>query len=168
MRQATYDEEALVTGFFEAAQAGLSRKVLQGRDLAILDHADGRKVVLADPAVWNLPEGLWADADGGLLIGEIGDDAFHLDLQGAVRMAAATTQQCVRVLEKASHLFLYGKKILAVSIDDYDRSLRRGDACIVTGPRGEALGIGVVIGNLKGQGEAVEPLHDLGEYLRGQ
>lgn len=168
MRQPTYDEETVVLGFFEAAQKGLAKKVQGGRDLAILDHEDGRIVTLVHPHVWTLPEDLWSDADGGLRIGTLEEDGFALDLQGAVRWAAQTDKQTVRVSEKATRLWLYGRNILGISVERYSHGLGRGDGCIVVNPRGEALGIGQVVGGFKGKGEAVEAVHDLGQYLRDQ
>ena len=94
------------------------------------------------------------------------DEAF--DLQGAVRWAAQTDKQTVRVSEKATRLWLYGRNILGISVERYSHGLGRGDGCIVVNPRGEALGIGQVVGGFKGKGEAVEAVHDLGQYLRDQ
>ncbi len=168
MRQPTYDEETEVLGFFEAAGKGLGKKVVGDRDLAILDREDGRVVTLIDPTVWDLPEEVWGDAEGGLRIGTLEEDGFSLDLQGALRFAEHSRKQRVRVAEKASRLFLYGRNILGGSIESFSPGLKNGDAVIVTNPRGEALGIGVVVGTFKGRNEAVHPVHDLGQYLRDQ
>ena len=167
MRQPTQAEEADIVAAFEAMDRGLAGKVLRGRSLGIDDTPDGRVVLAVSPRVWDLPEALWSEGHGAFAIGDL-VDGFSLDLQGATLVADATAALTVRVLEKASHLWLYGRKILAASVERFPHGMRPGDMCIVANPRGEALGIGRVIGNLKGSGEAVVPLHDLGEYLRDQ
>lgn len=168
MREPTYDEETEILGVFEAAEKGLSRRILGERSLAIHDVEDGRIVSVVAKDVWDLPEELWMDSPGGLRIGTLEEDGFALDLQGAALWAEHSIAQVVRVAEKAARLWLYGRNILGGSIEKADRRLRPGDACIIVNPRGEALGIGEVVGALKGKGEAVHPVHDLGQYLRDQ
>lgn len=126
-----------------------------------------RAVVLVDGGVLAMPEALRQGATGGLQVGVLAD-GFALDLQGAVVMARETRRQAIRVNEKATRLFLYGRDILGTSILEFDPSLQRGDHCIVTNPRREALGIGRVVGNFKAPRSAVEAVHDLGSYLRDE
>jgi NOL1/NOP2/fmu family ribosome biogenesis protein len=168
MRPAAADEEQAVLGFFEAIETGLSVRVLGRHTLAVVERDGIPFACLVNPELLALPEDLRTGAEaGGLVLGTL-EDGFHLDLQGAVLMARHTRNQTLRVTEHAARLFLYGRNVLGDSIVWADRSLERGDACIVCNPRGEALGIGTVVGNLKGPREAVRPIHDLGTYLRDQ
>lgn len=168
MRQPTYDEETEILGFFEAAEKGLARRVVGNLQLAIDDVEDGRVVSLVPAAMWDLPEDVVGGAQAALRIGTLEAEGFALDLQGAMLWARHSIAQVVRVTEKASRLWLYGRNILGISIERADRRLKPGEACIIVNPRGEALGIGEVVGNFKGRGEAVHPVHDLGQYLRDQ
>jgi ribosome biogenesis protein Nip4 len=169
MRRPTAEEEEAILGFFEAMEDGLARRVTGLDDLAIVDRDGARFVTLVGSNVHGLPEELLRDAGAaGLPIGTLEGGDFHLDLQGAVLLARHTQRQTVRVTEHAARLFLYGRNILGDSVERHDPSLAQGDACVVTNPRGEAVGIGIVVGNFKGGREAVKPVHDLGTYLRDQ
>ena len=168
MRPATVEEEQLVLGFFEGLETGLSARLLGRHVLAVTERDGIPFACMATPELLALPTALLDGADsGGLVLGTL-EDGFHLDIQGAVLAARHTKSQTLRVSEHAARLFLYGRNILGDSIDWADRSLERGDACIVCNTRGEALGLGTVVGNLKGPREAVRPIHDLGTYLRDQ
>jgi hypothetical protein len=169
MRLAEPAEEAAAVDFLEGLERGLSAKVLAGLRLGVVERDGITFLVLRSREMDALPPALLDGADaGGLPIGTYEDGGFHLDLQGAVTVARFTRSQQVRVSEHASRLFLYGRRILGDSVLWHDNSLERGDACVVANPRGEGLGIGVVVGNFKGGKEAVEPVHDLGTYLRDQ
>jgi len=169
VRAATPEEAEAVRGFLDAMDRGLAEKVIGPYVLGVAERDGVSFVVLLSHDVLALPPNLAAGAEaGGLPIGTLEDGAFHLDLQGAVLAARHTDAQTVRVTEHAARLFLYGRNVLASSIERHDPSLERGDACIVTNPRGEALGIGVVVGSLRGEREAVRPVADLGTYLRDQ
>jgi NOL1/NOP2/fmu family ribosome biogenesis protein len=169
MRRPTFDEETAVLGFFEAMEKGLAAKVLGLNDLAVVERDGNRFVCLVGSSLHGLPEELLVGADAaGLPIGTLEDGAFHLDLQGAVLLARKTERQTVRVTEHAARLFLYGRNVLGDSVERHDPRLEQGDACIVTNPRGEAMGIGVVVGPFKGGRESVKPVVDLGTYLRDQ
>lgn len=163
------DPEALALGFFDGLETGLGDRVA-GRHRMIAVDRDGIQFAnLVTPEILALPADLLADADSiGLPLGVLEDGSFHLDLQGAVLASRYTKSQTLRVTEHASRLFLYGRNVLAESIDWADPDLSRGDACIVCNPRGEAMGLGIVTGPLKGKGEAVRPVQDLGAYLRDQ
>jgi NOL1/NOP2/fmu family ribosome biogenesis protein len=168
MRAATVEEEQAVLGFFEGMETGLSARVAGRYAIGVVERDGIPFAVLVTPELLALPPGLVGDADaGGLVIGTI-EDQFHLDLQGAVLAAKHSKSQTLRVSDHAAQLFLYGRNVLGDSIEWADRSLAKGDACIVCNSRGEALGIGMVVGNLKGAREAVKPVHDLGTYLRDQ
>ncbi len=164
MREPTYDEETAILGFFEAASKGMARKITGRLTLAVHDEV----VYLVPKSAWGLPPEILEEASPTYRIGSLEPEGFALDLQGAVLWARASKAQIVRVTEKAARIFLYGKNILGTSVENYARGLDRGDACIVVNPRGEALGIGEVVGSFKGKREAVTPIHDLGEYLRDQ
>ncbi|MCA1811677.1 MAG: hypothetical protein LC623_06660 [Halobacteriales archaeon] len=169
MRRPTLDEETAVLGFFEAMERGLAAKVLGLNDLAIVERDGNQFVCLAGSSLHGLPPGLLEGCDAaGLPIGTLERGGFHLDLQGAVLLARKTERQTVRVTEHAARLFLYGRNVLGDSVERHDPRLERDDACIVTNPRGEAMGIGVVVGPFKGGREAVKPVIDLGTYLRDQ
>ncbi|HUR60806.1 MAG TPA: hypothetical protein VM286_00375 [Candidatus Thermoplasmatota archaeon] len=169
MRRPTFDEETSVLGFFEAMEKGLSSRIVGLHDLAIVERDGLRFVCLAGSALHGLPPELLAGCDAaGLPIGTLEQGEFHLDLQGAVLLARRTERQTVRVTEHAARLFLYGRNVLGDSVERHDPRLERDDACIVTNPRGEAMGIGVVVGGFKGGREAVKPVVDLGTYLRDQ
>jgi ribosome biogenesis protein Nip4 len=169
MRDLTHAEAEAVSDFFEGMEEGTFGKVLGPFRLAVVERDGIDFVVLATDMALRLPKEIMEGAHaGGLPIGTLEKGGFHLDLQGAVLAARHTKAQAVRVNEQASRLFLYGRNVLATSIESYDPSLERGDACIVTNPRGEALGLGVVVGSLKGTREAVRPVVDLGTYLRDQ
>jgi ribosome biogenesis protein Nip4 len=168
MRAATVEEAQAVLGFFEGMETGLSARVVGRLAVAVVERDGIPFACLVTPELLRLPTELIEDADaGGLVIGTI-EDQFHLDLQGAVLAARHTKSQTLRVSDHAAQLFLYGRNVLGDSIDWADRTLSKGDACIVCNSRGEALGIGMVVGNLKGPREAVKPVHDLGTYLRDQ
>ncbi len=185
-------EEAAFRGFLDAVEDNLDDKFLAGLELVVEEaetetapsapgapQATGdpeearRTLCLATRELLQLPLELLLDAEhAGLPVGELEADGqdtwFTLDLQGATRLAALTRAQTVRVRERAAHLFLYGRDILGESVLWYDGRLKPGDACVVCSPRGEALGIGAVVGRFKGQRSAVRPLHDLGSYLRDE
>lgn len=169
MRQATRQEEDAVLAFFDGLDGGLADRVV-GRQRVITVERDGITFAnLATPETLRLPEVVLAGCEGaGLPLGVLEEGSFHLDLQGAVLAARHTKNQTLRVTEHAARLFLYGRNVLAESIDWADPGLGKGDACIVCNPRGEAMGLGMVTGSLKGRGEAVRPVQDLGAYLRDQ
>lgn len=168
MRAASADEEQAIRGFFEGLETGLSARMLGSHVLAVVERDGIPFACMVTPDLLELPGAVrTGEESAGLVLGTI-EDGFHLDLQGAVLAAKHTKSQTVRVNEHASRLFLYGRNVLGDSIDWADRSLERGDACIVCNTRGEALGIGTVVGNLKGAREAIRPIHDLGTYLRDQ
>lgn len=169
LRQATRDEETEVLAFFEGLEAGLVDRVTGRHQVAVVERDGIAFANLATPELLALPPELLAGCEGGgLAIGVLEDDRFHLDLQGAVLAARHTKRQTIRVTEHAARLFLYGRNVLAESVDWADPGLEKGDACIVCNPRGEAMGLGIVHGSLKGKGEAVKPVQDLGTYLRDQ
>ena len=168
LRATTVDEEQAVLGFFEGVETGLSARVLGSHVLAVAERDGIPFACMVTPEVLALPEEVRGGAhSGGLVLGTL-EDGFHLDVQGAVLMARHTKSQTLRVTEHAARLFLYSRNVLGDSIVWADRSLERGDTCIVCNARGEALGLGTVVGNLKGPREAVRPIHDLGTYLRDQ
>ncbi len=171
-------EEAAVRSFLDGVEDHLDDKLIGKLELVVeeSDDPDGpgeRVVCLASPDLLKLPLELLLDAaHAGLPIGELEQDNtdtwFTLDLQGATLLAARTRSQTIRVKERSAHLFLYGRDILGDSVLWYDGRLKPGDACVVCSPRGEALGIGAVVGRFKGQRSAVRPIHDLGSYLRDE
>ncbi len=170
-------EEAAVRGFLDGVEDNLDDKFLGRLELVVEESDDPdsprRVVCVASPELLKLPLELLLDAEhAGLPVGELEQDNqdtwFTLDLQGATLLAAQTRAQTVRVKERSAHLFLYGRDILGDSVLWYDGRLKAGDACVVCSPRGEALGIGAVVGRFKGQRSAVRPLHDLGSYLRDE
>lgn len=168
MRAATVDEEQAVLGFFEGLETGLSARLTGRHALAVVERDGVPFACLVTPEVLALPEELRTDAHtAGLVIGTL-EDGFHLDLQGAVLSSRHSKSQTVRLTEHAARLFLYGRNVLGDSIVWADRSLNKGDACIVCNARGEAMGLGLVVGTLKGTREAIKPIHDLGTYLRDQ
>lgn len=163
------EEREAVERFFDSLERGLAAKVIHGHELAIVDAEGARFVVLTSKATLGLPAVLLETCDAaGLALGSITPAGFQLDLQGAVLAARHTLRQTARVTEHAARLFLYGRNLLGESVTHCDDRLERGDACIVTNPRNEAMGLGTVVGKLKGVGEAVRPIHDLGTYLRDQ
>lgn len=171
------EERDAVEAFFDAIEAGLATRVLGSRELAVVESGPSRYAVLTTRAVLALPEAVLEGCDAaGLAIGSLeggaggtgGETTFQMDLQGAVLAARHTLRNTVRVTEHAARLFLYGRNILGAGVTHADDRLERGDVCIVTNPRNEALGLGTVVGRLKGDGEAVRPIHDLGTYLRDQ
>lgn len=169
VRPASRDEETEVLAFYEGLDGGLADRVTGRHRIAAVERDGITFANLVTPEALALPAEVLAGAvAAGLPLGVLEDDRFHLDLQGAVLAARHTKHQTVRVTEHAARLFLYGRNVLAESIDWADPGLAKGDACIVCNPRGEAMGIGMVSGSLKGRGEAIRPVHDLGAYLREQ
>ncbi len=168
MRRATQEEEGVVREMLEAIEKTLFRRFMGDRRLVCVDREDSVDVVLVDKAFFTLPEEVREGSEGGLRIGTLQEEGFAFDLQGAVIFARETRRQTITVHEKVAHLFLYGRDVLSQSILAFDKSLKAGDHCIVLNPRHEALGIGLVVGRFKGSGRAVEPVHDLGSYLRDQ
>jgi len=159
----------MVVAFFDAVEEGLAAKVMGINGLVVCERDGAAHACLASPDIVALGAQLRDDAGAaGLAIGTMEGDGFHLDLQGAVLMARHTNAQTVRVTEHSARLALYGRNVLGESVEWHDSSLEKGDACIITNPRGEAMGIGVVVGSFKGPREAVRPVHDLGTYLRDQ
>ena len=169
IRNTTDDEATEVLAFFESMETGLSARVGGEHDLIITERDGVPFACIATHQLLQLPKELiQGAASAGLPIGVVEDGRFHLDLQGAYLSSVHSKAQTLRVTEHAARLFLYGRNVLAESVDWADPSLDKGDACIVCNPRGEAMGIGTVVGSLKGKGEAVHPVHDLGTYLRDQ
>ncbi len=167
MRRATQEEEAALRENLEAVEKTLFRRFMGDRRLAAIDRSDHVELALVDKAFFDLPAEIREGAEGGLKIGTL-DEGFAFDLQGAAIFARETRRQTVTVHEKVAHLFLYSRDVLSQSILAFDKTLKPGDHCIVLNPRHEALGIGIVVGRFKGSGRAVEPVHDLGSYLRDQ
>ncbi len=171
MRPATPEEHETFDRFMNGIEKGLARQVRAQAMLYVNEDSDSaeRTAVLLAPEAGTLPAALLEDAwSAGLPIGAFDEEGFTLGLQGAVHVADVTDSYTVRVGVKATNLFLYGRNIFGSSVERYDRRLRVGDGCIVTDVRGEAIGIGEVVGRFKGQGEAVRCVHDLGAYLREQ
>jgi ribosome biogenesis protein Nip4 len=168
MRAARRAEAEAFRETLEGYDHGLATAVQGAHALAVVEEPEATWLCLSTPEALALPKELLEGAAGGLPVGVLEDGAFHLTLQGAVRVARHTRRRCVRVNEHASRLALYGRTILADSVEAFDATLQKGEPCIVTNPRGEAVAMGVVVGSLKGRGEAVRVLHDLGTYLRDQ
>ena len=169
MRHAMAEERDAVEQAFESIEGGLWAKVAGTQELAVAERDGVPFAVLAPAELMALPAALLDGTEaGGLPLGTLEDGEFHLDLQGAVLASRHTKAQTVRVSEHAARLFLYGRNVLGDSVLFHDPHLDRGDACIVANPRGEAVGIGVIVGSFKGHREAVKPVHDLGAYLRDQ
>lgn len=170
MRPASRDDATEVMAFYEGLDSGLWDRAAGRHALAVVERDGIRFANLATPELLRLPPELVEGAEGGgLPLGVLEDGRFHLDLQGAVLAARHSKRQTVRVREHAARLFLYGRNVLGESIEWADPGLERGDACIVCNPRGEAMGIGMVVGSLTGgRGESIRPVHDLGAYLREQ
>ncbi|HLF15977.1 MAG TPA: hypothetical protein VI796_00890 [Candidatus Thermoplasmatota archaeon] len=160
MRPATASEAAAARDAFEMFERGLAAKVLGGGALGVVERDGIRFAVLASPELVGLPEPLRLGAEAaGLPIGV---------LQGAVLVARHTRAGTVQVSEHSARLVLYGRNVLGNSVEWHDGRLRKGDPCIVTDPRGDAMAIGTVVGSFKGRTAAVRPAHDLGTYLRDQ
>lgn len=168
MRRAMGEEEAIVRDSLNAVDRDLYERFCSGKSLAVVDDDEGPIMVLVDEEVFGLPEELLYDAYGGLPIGRLTEDGFAFELQGAVIFARETRKQTVTVQELASHHFLYGKDVFGENILGFDPTLKTGEHCIVTNPRHEAIGIGLVVGRFKGNRPAVQSIHDLGSYLRDQ
>lgn len=194
LREPDAREAKRIIGTFETVETGLSVRVVADRRIGVLtarqreadsvagadarrdgadEHGDSAaaalRVVLFSPDLARLPRSLWDAADhAGLAIGSLEDAGLAFDLQGAVLLARHTRRSVVRVNEKATRLWLYGRDILAGSVTDHDGALGPGDTCIIVGPRWEGLGLGTVMGSFKGDGVVVRPVHDLGAYLRDQ
>lgn len=170
MKPAERAHETEVLAFYEGMESGLADRLAGRHRIAQVERDGVLFACLVTPEVLALPAALLDGAEGGgLPLGVLEEDAFHLDLQGAVLAARHSKRQTVRVTEHAARLFLYGRNVLGESVDWADPGLERGDACIVCNPRGEAMGIGMVVGSLSGgRGESIKPVHDLGSYLRDQ
>ncbi len=169
IRAATDEETLDITGFFEGIEHGSSQTLFAEHDFWIVDRDGERTVTAASMDLAELPIEVLAGSDHiGLRIGTLEDDGFRMDLQAAVLLSEVSRRQTVRVNEHAARLFLYGKQILGSSVLSHAQGVRYGDACIVVNPRWEALGIGEVIGPFRGKGPAVDPIYDLGTYLRDQ
>lgn len=167
MRWATDEEAKLIVRFFDGFEDALGSILVGDCELAVEDE-DG-SVSLCSPDLRVLPDEFLEDTvHMGLRIGFLEYEGFTLDLQGAVLLGSLTRKQCIKVTDKASHLFQYGRAIFGDSIKGYDPRLNPGDACVVCNQRWEPIGLGRVLGRFKGQRPAVEPIHDLGTYLRDQ
>lgn len=97
----------------------------------------------------------------GLHIGEIKRNRFTLALEGASLLAPHAKKK-VYVSDEAEQLILYGRDVFQKSILRFERSLKRGDSCLILNKRGEAL----AIGKFKSDGILVENVIDKGWYLR--
>lgn len=176
VRDCTHDEATETLAFFEGLETGLSARVGGEHDLIVVERDGIPFACMATHQLLQLPRDLIEGAESaGLPLGVLEDGKFHLDLQGAYLSSVHSKAQTLRVTEHAARLFLYGRNVLVESVLWADPSLDKGDSCIVCNPRGEAMGIGTVVGslkasagNLKGAKEAVRPVHDLGTYLRDQ
>jgi NOL1/NOP2/fmu family ribosome biogenesis protein len=166
MRWLTDDEAKKLVRFLDGFEDALGARIIGEKELAIDD--DGN-VSLCSQDLRVLPDEFLAETPHmGLRIGQLTRMGFTLDLQGAVLLGTYTRKQCIKVTDKASHLFQYGRAIFGDSIKNYDPRLNRGDACIVCNQRWEPIGLGRVLGRFKGNHPAVDPIHDLGSYLRDQ
>lgn len=170
VRIATSDESRRVFAFFEEFSEGSSQDLFADQDVWIHETDGDWGVCIASMDLADLPEDVVATADHvGLRIGTLEGEDFHLDLQGALMLGSVSRDISVRVNEKASRMFLYGKDVLGESVVSWPRGVGTGDACIVVNPRWEAIGIGVVAARgAKGMHPAINPVHDLGTYLRDQ
>jgi ribosome biogenesis protein Nip4 len=169
LRQATAGEEAAVRATLGALGGRVAEEVLGPSHVGVLGDGRNQQVVLLTAEVLALPPEILTGLDtAGLPIGALAGDVFTLGLQGAVLAGRHARLQSVRVSEHAAQLFLYHRDVLGSSVLHGDAALHKGDSCIVTNPRGETVGIGVVVGNFKGPQSAVRPLDDLGSYLRDQ
>lgn len=162
MRPLEADETVVVHRALDAWGSGVADAVVGDRELWIDDDNIVRLVARAD-----LPAEIRAACVGGLPIGAL-DDGFVLGLQGAVFVTPHATRGRIRAADKGAAAWLYGRPLMAPQVMSYDYGIRPGDACIVTNARHEALGIGTVVGTFKGTREVVEPVHELGAYLRDE
>lgn len=169
IRPADVEETDAVRQGLDAIDPGLADALLAGDLLLVAEQEEALVVTATSPAVLGLPGQLLEGADhAGLRIGTLEDGRFALDLQGALLAASLTRSQTVRVSEKATRVWLYGRDIIGSSIEWYDGRLRTGATCIVCNPRGEGIGLGAVVGPLRGPRTAVQHILDLGTYLRDQ
>ncbi len=100
----------------------------------------------------------------GLFLGWIRRRKFHPSLPLIQRITGLADKGIVRVAEKASQLFLYGRDVLCGSIKGFVGGRpRKGQLVIIANELGEPLGLGVFRG---GKEVCVENKLDLGWYLR--
>lgn len=170
IRPADDSESRKVFSFFEEFASGSSQELFDEFDIWVVEEDNALGVLMITMDMRDMPiDVLRAAEHGGMRIGTLEGDDFHLDLQGAMLLASVSRDMSVRVNEQAARMYLYGKDVLGESVLSWPRGLGTGDACIVVNPRWEALGIGeIVMRGAKGQRPAVSPVHDLGTYLRDQ
>lgn len=168
IRLATASETHTILGAFESIEEGLSHELWADVEFLLKEEEHYQVVLAASPDLADLPAELIVDADhAGLRIGTLHKDGnFALDLQGAIDIPQFTRSQCIKVNDLAAKSFLYGKHVLGQSIHNFDPRLNPGATCIVVNARWETLGLGTVVGRFKGPNPAIEPIIDLGIYLR--
>lgn len=158
----------------EAHETQVVQRALDTWGAGVADAVVGRSELWVDDdlvvrlvASGTVPADVREGALGGLPIGAL-EDRFVLGLQGAVLVTPHATRGRIRAADKGAAAWLYGRPLMAPQVMSYDYGLKPGDACIVTNARHEALGIGTVVGTFKGTREVVEPVHELGAYLRDE
>ncbi len=97
----------------------------------------------------------------GLYLGTIDRSGFIPSLPLAHRLSRLCSHliPCVRVTWEGEKFFLYGRRVLEENIEVWSPGLR-----IVVNPLGEAIGWG--LGAERGGSRMIEPIKDLGWYLR--
>ncbi len=132
-----------------------------------------KNLFMCTPEVYRLISGqssginfVWA----GVKTGEITSRKVRFTLEGAYYLAGKKDR--IFVSSKGEMLFLYGRDILASSVQSWDRSIKENYVVFVANNYGDILGIGRLrhppekISDLDPDEIAVENLVDRGEYLR--
>lgn len=104
----------------------------------------------------------------GFYFGEISKD-ISFGFETLYKYAKKSDYHKAKISRKAEMKFLYGRDIKADQLRDYDEDLRIGDNVVVCNKSNEAIGLGVVVSNLKKARRAevvIKNLKDRGWYLR--
>jgi len=161
LRPATPRERRAVDSFLEGLGVRPGAAYVS---LAVLVVPGARYYDVFDVPGWALGVSGEAGAfSAGFYLGYIEGDSFKPGLPLAFRLSrlCGLAIKCHRVDSFGEKVFLYGKTFFEEHVVEWGRGLS-----VVLGPHGEPLGWGYPVDKPKKGGRGLEPLMDLGWYLR--
>ena len=104
----------------------------------------------------------------GFFFGEYSSGNLKFSLEAVYEYAKFSDYHKIKINRKFEQKFLYGRNPGSDVVTSYDPGLSRGDTAVVCNALNEALGIGVITGELKSKRKtrAIKNIMDRGWYLR--